>query len=176
MFISFEVSLLGGGLMGASLTGPCNDAGWIDAALCQAVCKASDFLGRPADQERRHVIGEVFLGEAWRWRYLAQSGSRALASSEVSAGADGRPTGLAQVNMGPYVQSTMQVLADLSENAEFQVGSCELHMLKIPALCTVVLWLSPPNADNNLFVPLAPAPDYLEAGRIYHEDEMLDAR
>lgn len=109
------------------------------------------------------------------WRYLAQRGSRVLASSEVSAGADGRPTGLEQVNMGPYVESTAQVLADLSGNAEIQAGSYEIHMLKIPALCAVVLWLSPPDADRNLFVPLAPAPDYLEAGRIYREDEMLDA-
>jgi hypothetical protein len=109
------------------------------------------------------------------WRYLAQRGSRVLASCEVSVGADGRPTGLEQVNMGPYVQSTAQVLADLSEVDEIRAGSYELHMRKIPALCAVVLWLSQPDADGNLFVPLAPAPDYMEAGRIYREDEMLDA-
>ena len=109
------------------------------------------------------------------WRYLARRGSRVLASTEVSAGADGQPAGLEQVNMGPYVQSTAQALADLSRNVEIQAGSYELHMLKIPALCTFMLWLSSPDANNNLFVPLAPAPSYLEAGRLYREDEILDA-
>src|SRR5687768_7071601 len=59
------------------------------------------------------------------WRYLAQRGSHVLASSEVSAGTDGRPTGLPQINLGPYVQSTTQALADLSENAEIRAGSYE---------------------------------------------------
>lgn len=108
------------------------------------------------------------------WRYLAQRGSRVLASSEVSADADGRAAGLEQVNMGPHVQSTTQALADLAENAEIQAGDYELHLLKIPALYAVVLWLSAPDADGSLFVPLAPAPDYLEAGRLYREEELLD--
>ncbi|MDZ5447570.1 hypothetical protein U2F26_33520 [Micromonospora sp. 4G57] len=109
------------------------------------------------------------------WRYLAVVGSRAVASSEVSAGADGRPAGLEQVNMGPFVQSTALALRDLVEVAEIQQNSYELHMLKIPALYAVVLWLSEINGDRDLFVPLAPAPDYLEAGRIYREEELLDA-
>lgn len=109
------------------------------------------------------------------WRYLARRDSRVLASSEVSADADGRPTGLEQVNMGPFVQSTAQALADLSENDEIQADSYELHMLRIPALCAVILWLSSPDTDRNLFVPLAPAPSYLEAGRVYRENEIWDA-
>lgn len=109
------------------------------------------------------------------WRYLAGRGSRVLASSEVSADADGRPAGLQQVNMGPFVQSTTRTLADLSENAEIQADDYELHMLRIPALCAVILWLASPDAGRDLFVPLAPAPSYLEAGRIYREDEIWDA-
>ncbi|MFF4010648.1 hypothetical protein [Streptomyces sp. NPDC001717] len=109
------------------------------------------------------------------WRYLASRGSRVLASTELSVDTDGRPTGLEQVNMGPYVESTAQALADLSENDEIRAGNYELRILKIPGLCAVVLWLSPTDSERNLFVPLAPAPDYLEAGRIYREDEMLAA-
>ncbi|MFJ8210579.1 hypothetical protein [Streptomyces sp. NPDC096033] len=109
------------------------------------------------------------------WRYLASRASRVLASSEVSAGADGRPSGLDQINMGPYVESTAQALADLSENDEVQAGDFELRILKIPALCTVILWLSPPEGETNLFVPLIPTPDFLEAGRIYREGDMLEA-
>lgn len=109
------------------------------------------------------------------WRYLAHRGSHVLASSEVSTSADGRAIGLAQVNMGPYVESTAQALVDLSEHNEIRTDDYELRILKIPALCTVVLWLSPPSAVGSLFVPLAPAPDCLESDRIYREDEVLDA-
>jgi hypothetical protein len=117
------------------------------------------------------------LGEAavTGWAYLVLAGSRVLASCEVAADADGRPTGIEQVNMGQYVQSTALALEDLPKVAEIAAGSYELHMLKIPALCAVVLWLSELDGDSNLFVPLAPAPNYLEVGRIYREDELLDA-
>ncbi|MFE5770345.1 hypothetical protein ACFQ7O_18495 [Streptomyces sp. NPDC056485] len=109
------------------------------------------------------------------WRYLASRGSRVLASSELSAGTDGQSIALEQVNMGPYVESTAQALEDLAENHEIRAGDYELRILKIPALCAVALWLSPVGSERSLFVPLAPAPDYLEAGRIYLENEMLDA-
>jgi hypothetical protein len=112
------------------------------------------------------------------WRYLAMAGSVALASAEVAAGTDGRPTGLDQVNMGPFVQSTSETLAELAETTEVRAGDYELRMLKIPALSAFVLWLYPldGNAEStNLFVPLAPAPTFLSPGRLYREDELLDA-
>ncbi len=109
------------------------------------------------------------------WRYLALVGSRAVASSEVLTGTGGRPAMLEQVNMGPYVEATAQALAELAEAADLQAGSFEVHMLKIPALCALVLWLSEADGERNLFVPLPPAPDFLQAGRVYHEAELLDS-
>ncbi|MET8297572.1 MULTISPECIES: hypothetical protein [unclassified Streptomyces] len=124
------------------------------------------------DLVARRPLGETAVTG---WRYLASRGSRVLASSELSAGTDGQPIALEQVNMGPYVESTAQALAGLSENDEIRAGDYEFRILRIPALCAVVLWLSPADSGTNLFVPLAPAPDYLEADRIYRENEMLDA-
>ncbi|MFE2877377.1 hypothetical protein ACFXG6_27425 [Streptomyces roseus] len=109
------------------------------------------------------------------WRYLASRAGRVLASSELSGSADGESIALEQVNMGPYVESTAQALAHLSENEVIQAGDYELRVLKIPALCAFVLWLAPADSGRNLFIPLEPAPDYLTAGRIYREGEMLDA-
>jgi hypothetical protein len=129
-------------------------------------------LVRLEDLAARRPLGDSAVTG---WRYLAHRGSRVLASSEVSADTDGRAIGLEQVNVGPYVESTAQALVDLSENEEIQAGDYELRILKIPALCAVALWLSPPDGERNLFVPLTPTPDYLEAGRIYPEDEVLDA-
>jgi hypothetical protein len=109
------------------------------------------------------------------WRYLAMVDAHAVASSEVAADTDGRPAGLQQVNTGPYVGSTELTLQDLAEVAEIKQNTFELRVLIVPALCAVVLWLEQVDGDRNLFVPLAPAPDYLDAGRIYQENELLDA-
>ncbi|MGW4147086.1 hypothetical protein [Streptomyces albogriseolus] len=119
---------------------------------------------------RRPFGGATLTG----WRYLAMTDSGAVASSEVSADANRQPAGLEQVNMGPYVQSTAAAFADLGENTEVQAGAYEPHLLKIPALCAVVMLLRQLDGDNDLYVPLEPAPDYLEAGRIYREAELLD--
>jgi hypothetical protein len=109
------------------------------------------------------------------WRYLAMVDRRAVASSEVAVDADGRPAGLRLVNMGTFVDSTALAIQDLTEKVEIQRSSYELRLLNIPGLCAVILWLSQLDGDKDLFVPLAPAPDYLEAGRIYGENELLDA-
>ena len=60
---SFEVSTSRFGLMSASPERPCDDAGGLNAALCEFHGDAADFLDRPADQERCAVRrGIVFLG------------------------------------------------------------------------------------------------------------------
>ena len=53
-------------LMSASPKRPCDDAGGLDALLGEFDGNASDFLDRPADQERLVVtgLGIVFLGGA----------------------------------------------------------------------------------------------------------------
>jgi hypothetical protein len=75
----------------------------------------------------------------------------------------------------PYVQSTASALEEIGKAPEIQSGRYELHLLRVPALCVIVLWLRQLDGENNLFVPLAPTPDFLEAGRVYREDELLDA-
>ncbi|MFE7332706.1 hypothetical protein ACFU8W_49385 [Streptomyces sp. NPDC057565] len=109
------------------------------------------------------------------WRFLVLAEGSAVASSEVSAGTDKeKPSMLEQVNVGPYVQSTESALQALAEAPEVRSGRYELHMLKIPALSTFLLWLSQLDGDDHLFIALSPAPAFLEAGRIYREHELLD--
>ncbi|MFI1508122.1 hypothetical protein [Streptomyces sp. NPDC020597] len=108
------------------------------------------------------------------WRYLVLADGGAVASSELSAGAGEGPLKLEQVNTGPYVQSTAAALQRLAENPEIRSGRFELHMLKIPALSTFLLWLHQLDGDADLFSTLPPAPGFLEAGRLYRENELLD--
>ncbi|MGK2879786.1 MAG: hypothetical protein ACSLE6_02975 [Mycobacterium sp.] len=120
---------------------------------------------------RRPLGGSAVIG----WRYLVLDGSEAFASSEVSAGDDERQPALAQVNQGPDVQSTAATLAKLSDTDVVRADDYQVRVLKIPALGAHVLWLSQIGGDQDLFIPLAPAPEYLLAGRMYREEELLDA-
>ena len=79
------------------------------------------------------------------------------------------------MNEGPFVQSTERVLGVVEDFPEVVSGSYEPRMLKIPALYVVALWLKDLRADDDLFVPLDPAPAFLETGRAYREGEFLDA-
>ncbi|MDX2649742.1 hypothetical protein PV341_40495 [Streptomyces sp. PA03-1a] len=108
------------------------------------------------------------------WQYLVLAEDGAVASSELSIGADESPPKAAQVNMGPFVQSTASALQQLDELPEVRSGRYEVHVLRIPALWTFALWLRQLDGSEDLFLVLSPAPDFLEAGHVYHEDELLD--
>jgi hypothetical protein len=53
--------LVGDSLVGAPPGGPCDDTGGFDAVLCQAVCYAAYFLGRPADQSFGDLVAGRFV-------------------------------------------------------------------------------------------------------------------
>jgi hypothetical protein len=64
LHFSLEVRSLCFGLVSASPERPCDDASGLDAALRELEGDTTDFLDRPADQERRLIDrrGNVFLG------------------------------------------------------------------------------------------------------------------
>ncbi|MCX5215934.1 hypothetical protein OG689_43120 [Kitasatospora sp. NBC_00240] len=109
------------------------------------------------------------------WQYLVLTEDGAVASSELSIGSDERPPVLEQVNMGPFVQSTASALRGLDDIPDVQSGRYELRTLKIPALWAFLLWLRQLDGNADLYIALSPAPKFLQAGRIYHEGELLDA-
>ena len=107
------------------------------------------------------------------WRYLVQTHAGTVASSEVAADASGQPTVFAQLNEGPFVESTARSLVEVAGIPAVKSGNYEVRMLKIPALYVIALWLKDLGGDADLVVPLEPAPDFLEADRAYLEDEFL---
>ncbi|WP_426361839.1 hypothetical protein [Streptomyces sp. E-08] len=108
------------------------------------------------------------------WRYLVVAEEEAVASSEVSVGTDRRPPLLEEINMGPFVRSTASAVRALDELPEARSGRYELHTLQIPALWSFLLWLRRLDGDDDLFIPLAPAPEFLQAGQVYREGDLLD--
>ena len=64
LHFSLEVRSLCFGLVSASPERPCDNASGLDAALHELEGDTTDFLDRPADQERRLIDrrGNVFLG------------------------------------------------------------------------------------------------------------------
>jgi hypothetical protein len=125
----------------------------------------------------QHIVARepVRNSAATGWQYLVLTADGAVASSELSTGTDESPPNATQVNMGPFVQSTASALQGLDELPEVQSGRYELHVLRIPALWTFALWLRQLDGSEDLFLVLSPAPDFLEAGRVYHEGDLLEA-
>ena len=83
---SFQVGLLGGGLISAAPQGPGDDGGGLDLALRQAPSNSADFLHRPADQWRLlRIIRRLLFGGAGvlAWRRMAASMAKASMTSET---------------------------------------------------------------------------------------------
>lgn len=116
------------------------------------------------------------------WRYLVQSAGIPVASAQLAPGAaetgggvtGGGEAALSQVNEGPFVQATAAALEQAQSLPQVADGDYEPRMLTIPAIYVAALWLKDLSGDDDLVVPLAPAPSYLEAGRVYAEREFLD--
>ena len=51
----------------------------------------------------------------------------------------------------------------------------EARIVRIPALYVMALWLKDLDGDDDVVVPMAPAPPYLEANRPYTEQKFLKA-
>jgi hypothetical protein len=109
------------------------------------------------------------------WQFLVETPTGPVASTEVALDATGEPTAFTQLNEGPFVQATTAALDTARRVPEVVRGDYELRVLRIPALYLVALWLKDRGGTEDLFLPLDPAPEFIEAGRPYRGDELLDA-
>ncbi|HET7489681.1 MAG TPA: hypothetical protein VFJ85_17265 [Acidimicrobiales bacterium] len=108
--------------------------------------------------------------QATGWRYLLRQDDQVVASAETVADQAGRAL-FSHFNSGPFVASTAAALSTAEGLAETQEGSYELRLLHVPALYAMALWLHGDAGD--LLIPLAPAPEGIEANRAYPADELL---
>jgi hypothetical protein len=117
------------------------------------------------------VAGRARIDQA-RWiarRFLVMAGDRAVSSAEI---ADEAGAGF-QANEGPYVAATADAIARAEDDPDLAAGDYEIRLLRIPALYFVALWLRDEGDDDDVLVPLDPAPAPFEAGRRYRPDEVL---
>jgi hypothetical protein len=104
------------------------------------------------------------------WRYLLVNEDTALSAAELIEREDGTLT-FAEMNTGPFVQATADIVAAAERLDEVSRGDFELRLLRVPSVYLVALWLRGNDAD--LLLPLPPAPDGLDAGHVYSPTEIL---
>ncbi len=109
------------------------------------------------------------------WRYLVEEGGATVASAEVGVDPTGAVRGFDHVNEGPFVQATAAAQKAAAKLPQVRDGRVEARILRIPALYVMALWLKDLDGDNDVVVPMAPAPRFLEANRPYTEREFLKA-
>ncbi len=105
-------------------------------------------------------------------RVLVMEGDRAIASAEL---ADPDGGGGFSATEGPYTEATADAVAEVETWPVVAGGEYELRVLRLPALYLMALWLKDRDGDDDLVVPLDPAPPGIEAGRGYSADELLGA-
>jgi hypothetical protein len=109
------------------------------------------------------------------WRYLVEDDGAAVASAEVGVDERGGVRGFDHVNEGPFVQATKVAHEAAARLPKVRDGRMQARILRIPALYVMALWLKDLGGDDDVIVPMAPAPPYLEPNRPYTEREFLKA-
>lgn len=110
------------------------------------------------------------------WRYLAQSEEQHHYSFVVRHGPAGDDHRFTEMNRGPFVAGTLQVLADAKLHAELDAGVYRLSVLTVSALNIFALWLHAPEPGREVIAVVPPAPRYLEPWpKLYTLEEFQDA-
>ena len=109
------------------------------------------------------------------WRHLLPAGdfgSPMLAETAIRG--SGQHT-FAALTESPFASDLEARLAALRQDPTISAGSYEAALLQVPAMYVMAIWLRDTADHNDLFVPVAPAPPPLTAGRQYNASQFLDA-
>ena len=109
------------------------------------------------------------------WRYLIEEAGATVASAEVAVDGKGAVGEFDHVNEGPFVKATADAQRAAAKLPQVRDGNVEARVVRIPALYVMALWLKDLDGDDDVVIPMAPAPPFLEANRPYTEREFLKA-
>lgn len=121
------------------------------------------------------------LTEARRagWRTIVLNGTEPIALVDFSAqGSSGETYGgtadpqTASMNYGPFARATVEAMLVAEKQPQVLTKDYLLRVLEVPALYVLALWLH--REQENLYVPLSPAPDELDTRRLYDERELME--
>lgn len=107
------------------------------------------------------------------WRYVLLNGDDVRGAAQLIIGDDGEVAGFSHVERGPFVQSTVVAVALAEQIEAARGGDYELRLLSVPSLYLVALWMHGMNDD--LLLPLAPAPGSVETEGVYTEEQIFSA-
>lgn len=120
----------------------------------------------------KDLLSEDALGAAQMtgWRYLLGDEATAVSSAEtiVTGGGEHR---FARFNSGPFVASTVTALETVADMPQVQTENVAPRLLTVPALNLMAIWVH--GSADDVLVPLAPAPQGVEAGRQYDPAELF---
>ncbi|MDH6109005.1 hypothetical protein P3T36_007124 [Kitasatospora sp. MAP12-15] len=107
------------------------------------------------------------------WRFLIKHGGEVVAAAEVVRAAEGHT--FSHFAAGPYLDSTVQALAQAWQLAHPLRSRHQPRLLSMPGHYATALWLHSTDTapDGDLLIPLAPAPLGVTAHRAYPAAELL---
>lgn len=111
------------------------------------------------------------------WSYIILDGEQSIATAEaLPTSASGTPV-FAQTYEGPMAVSFGTAIGLAEKLPELASKTYELAVIRIPALYLTAIWLKGPlpDASDDLFIPLNPAPKGLKAEKKMKADAFLKA-
>jgi hypothetical protein len=96
------------------------------------------------------------------WRFLILNGKNVIATADTISNEKGEQR-FAQINEGPFVQGTEQVIRRAEEDELIRKGRFEPVFLMVPTLMVVALWLRDLDGDADRLMVIPPAPKELRS-------------
>ncbi len=91
------------------------------------------------------------------WRYLIEEeGQTSFAAEVYHNGSPEKAHSFASINRGPFVQSTVDAIKKLEQDSDIKKGEYEIHVMRIPELYVMALWLRGINGSKDILIPIAP--------------------
>jgi hypothetical protein len=117
-------------------------------------CELNDCAAGNAIKKARHT----------GWRLVVDRDEDDAVSVEIGIDQDDNPA-FNGINMGPYVAATKLALSSAAKTIPEQ-HDLLVRMLRLPQIYVYALWLhDEANANNDVIIPMAPAPAELPSGQ-----------
>ena len=107
------------------------------------------------------------------WRYLINEGTRGTAAAEVNYDEKKQSNQFAQLNYGAFASATLEEINKVVDNRQFQKGSYELRVLRVPALYVTALWLKDLQNNQDIVIPIPPTNTCLKPSEEYTPSKFI---
>jgi hypothetical protein len=153
-----------------------------DADLVPALRSASPTSVAISTPHRVAILGldRIHTGMSLRsaaykkgWRFLVLNGDKVVATANSSITGNGKHD-FAHITDGRFVAATEEGIRRAEQLDSVRKGRFELLLLQVPAIHVVALWLRNIDNDDDLIMPLAPAPKPLRSYQTISEKSFID--